>query len=118
MKIRLLNDGGYHSLSNICYPVEVEVAYTFPDNDAAYVDISAMRGVPGYMELDETIPAGGYHYTFLRGEWERITSPVRDEVQQAKLLSLIEEYGNPFTGVYRRGLIWEEIKSIVKEGNV
>lgn len=115
MKVRLLNDGGYHSLCNIRFPVEVEVTFTIPENEAVYVDISEFRKVPGYMELDESIAAGDYCYRFLEGEWERITSPVRDSVQQAKLLSLIEEYGNPFTGEYRRELLWKEIKSIVQE---
>jgi hypothetical protein len=37
------------------------------------------------------------------------------KVVQEKLLSLIEDYGNPFTGVYRRELLMKEILQMVEE---
>lgn len=115
MKIRLLSCGGFESLRDVKFPVEVEVAEFSTNKSTAYVHLDTMASLPGYKIYQDDMLRGGYYYMFLHEEWEHITPPVRDEVQQAKLLSLIQEYGNPFTGVYRRELLWKEIKSIVQE---
>lgn len=44
MKVRLLNDGGYHGLSQVRFPVEVEAEY----NDGKY-----------YVYMDELDRIGG-----------------------------------------------------------
>ncbi|XKX17407.1 hypothetical protein MVUOKPPV_CDS0010 [Klebsiella phage phi1_175008] len=119
MKIRLKSACSFIGLQKVEFPVEVEVTSHDDDLTMFFVSIENMSTIPGWFRTKGDV-WDGCKYIFFNDEVEVVVenAPTEAEAQisrQEELLDLIREYGNPFTGIYRSGIIFNKIEKMVKE---
>ena len=119
MKIRLNSACSYAGLEKVEFPVDVVVTSHSDDLTTFFVSIENMATIPGWFYTSNDVWKGS-NYTFFNDEVEVVVEnpPSEAEAQisrQEELLDLIKEYGNPFTGVYRSGIIFNKIEKMIKE---
>ena len=106
MRIRLKSACSFIGLQQVEFPVEVEVTSHDDDLTMFFVSIANMSTIPGWFWTKDEVEVV-------------VENPLAEaEAQisrQEELLDLIREYGNPFTGVYRSGIIFDKIEKMVKE---
>lgn len=129
MKIRLKSACSFIGLQEVEFPVEVEVTSHDDDLTMFFVSIENMSTIPGWFWTKDDV-WDGCKYIFFNDEVEIVEEPVyatlsvqeickhvaeQRKQSQDELLELIRDYGNPFTGVYRSGIIFDKIEQIVRE---
>lgn len=119
MRIRLKSACSFTGLQKVEFPVEVEVTSHDDDLTMFFVSIQNMSTIPGWFWTKDDV-WDGCKYIFFNDEVEVVVENAPDEAEarvsrQEELLDLIREYGNPFTGVYRSGIIFDKIEKMIKE---
>lgn len=119
MKIRLKGVCSFIGLQDVEFPVEVEVTSHDDNLTMFFVSIQNMSTIPGWFWAKDDV-WDGCKYIFFDDEVEVVVENAPDEAEarisrQEELLDLIREYGNPFTGVYHSGIIFDKIEKMIKE---
>lgn len=119
MKIRLKSACSFIGLQDVEFPVEVEVTSHDDNLTMFFVSIQNMSTIPGWFWAKDDV-WDGCKYIFFDDEVEVVVENAPDEAEarisrQEELLDLIREYGNPFTGVYHSGIIFDKIEKMIKE---
>ena len=119
MRIRLKSACSFIGLQGVEFPVEVEVTSHDDDLTMFFVSIEKMSTIPGWFWTKDDV-WDGCKYIFFNDEVEVVVenplAETEDQIsRQEELLDLIREYGNPFTGVYRSGIIFDKIEKMIKE---
>lgn len=119
MRIRLKSACSFIGLQEVEFPVEVEVTSHDDNLTMFFVSIQNMSTIPGWFWTKDDV-WDGCKYIFFDDEVEVVVENAPDEAEsrisrQEELLDLIREYGNPFTVVYRSGIIFNKIEKMIKE---